>query len=99
MVVIYSKGQPIAIPTLRFGKTIEYRTDTYTIPKSGKDYKIRFIVGSYDFTGKQKLGAKMEIDSFGRVDKNGKGYNMCRLLSRGCNQVEVEGGGGLARRE
>lgn len=100
MVIILRDGVPVALPTHRFGSKIDdFRIDSWTVDQDSANYVIRFVVGSYDYSGYQALGASMEVKKFGRVDPQGNGYAICRLLGSGCNQVEISGGGGLATRD
>jgi len=100
MVVIYRGNSAVAIPTFRNGNAMSsFRTDSWTVDTTASDYKIRFIVGSYDRTGGTVLGGSMEVASFGRTDSQGNGITKCVLLGEGCNEVTIAGVGGLALRQ
>jgi len=93
MVIILRDGVPVAIPTYRFGDAIaDYRTDYWTVDETSANYVIRFVVGSYDWTGGTALGARMEVSGFGLTDSDGNGYALCRLLTEGCDQVQLTDG-------
>lgn len=90
MVVVMKGDEPVHIPTYRFGdQLLNFMTDEWTIPEDGDNWKIRFIVGSYDASGLGGLGAQMQVKKFGRTDANGVPYKKCRLLGSGCSEVNI----------
>merc|ERR1719192_697583 len=91
MVLILRDGEPVAIPTYRYGDQSAVLTDTWTVDQASSSYQIRFVVGSYDKTGGTVLGGVMEVHSFERKNSQGEGYSMCRLLAQGCDVQEIQG--------
>jgi len=91
MVLILREGVPVAIPTYRYGNTtVTAVTNSWTVDTDSTNYQIRFLVGSYDHSGKQKLGAVMDVHAFERRDSQGQGYKKCRLLGSGCDEQPMD---------